>query len=101
MIPGFGRTNPDDEETAALEEAVARTLNALTSSELVDGTLLTGLDVTTSEEDFGHSLDRRVRGAIVVKQDAANNVWVLEADDPGQFVRLKASAATTVDLWVF
>ena len=68
---------------------------------LLNGVLLTGVELGSTATQVPHSLGREPQGWIIVNKNADANVWQSSKDLSKAFVTLQASADVTVDLWVF
>ena len=65
------------------------------------GRLITGVVLSTTAYDLSHGLGRRYKGYDIVKRSAAAHVYDSESDDDTRFLRLTASSAVTVSIYVF
>jgi hypothetical protein len=68
---------------------------------LLDGVLIKDVDLTTSETKVNHTLNRLPNGWLIVKKDAAQDVYESGSTVPERFLSLTASGNVTVSLWVF
>ena len=71
----------------------------LASLAILDGQLLEKVEVTTSDVDLEHTLERVMRGAIVVSSDVAQG-YKLNGFTKQTFT-ISAGSTATVSLWVF
>lgn len=69
-------------------------------SVVVDGNLLEGVALSTTDTEVHHGLGRKPRGWVVVDQDADARVWRSVASTSSTLT-LQASASVTINLWVF
>lgn len=106
-MPRVETTPQLDLRISKMQDGLIRAVDALQRSAIVDGTLLAdiallGAGATT---DVPHKLGRPAIRWLLVSQSAQADVWDdtvnLSADLRKLFIRLKASAAVTVSLWVF
>lgn len=91
-------------ELNKVQEYVQRSVDPISKSPIVDGTLLRSVSLKTgSKNDIDHKLGRPPRGWIVVRQRADSRIW--DQQDKNTLsrntLRLFCSADVTVDLWVF
>jgi hypothetical protein len=80
-----------------------RHVEALKSSLIGRGNLLTGLAVSTTAKPFAHKLGRKLNGYVVVGSTVATEFADDNAGkaDLDRFVYLKAGASTVANVWVF
>ena len=115
----FDRINSGDNALDRVQGNVAKAIDPVLSVALLDGRLveddvvagaLVPITLSTTPKDVAHGLGREYRGWIVVDKNANADVWVdpptgtpLVDPNPDRalFIRLDASAAVTVKLWVF
>lgn len=102
-LPAFRYVRTGNPAADKLQDAVRDTFRNVMTCPLFDGELLEGVALTTSFQDVAHGLERAPRGCFLVRADDAVS---LAEDVPGNprpasVIRLKASAAATVSLWVF
>lgn len=109
MLPSIGRHVPEGDDinkidVARVQDRFEEWVNKLkTEVPILDGVLLEDLDLTTTAADFTHRLDRKWRGYIVTRQDAAQIVFAARVSTAADtnFIRLDADGAVNVDVWVF
>jgi hypothetical protein len=91
------------QEVVKLQEYVGRCISAIISSQVLDGTLLQNVSLKSGLNEVAHKLGRKPQGWIIVRKRANANIWD-EQDSNSKSkltLRLQASAAVKVDLWVF
>jgi len=76
-------------------------VNKLSDKPLLNGSLLAGISLSTSEKSIDHKLGKKYQGFIITKLNANAVVWASSTTDSDKFLKLTASASCTVDLWVF
>lgn len=96
IVPRIGTLADVERAVRALEASVRELLRV----PVVQGTLLEDVPIGTSETVVAHRLGRAPRGWIVAGIDEAATLHESGARD-AQVLRLTASAAAVVDLWVF
>jgi hypothetical protein len=84
-----------------LSDSIRRALSGITQSDIISGSLLTDISLSTAARRIEHKLGRKPLGYIVVKRDA--NAVIYDEDEQRQdlFLNLIASADVTISLWVF
>lgn len=82
---------------------LAKTVDSLVALPLLGGRLITSVDLSAVTVSIEHGLGRRFTGWLVVDSTANAVVYrdTASVADSRTFLPLKASAATTVSLWVF
>lgn len=88
-------------EVANLQERLQEFFQPIVSCPLLDGVLVTNVALNTTPTKVEHKLRRAPLGYIIVRQNANSVVYESSKDLPTSFITLTASAAVTVDLWVF
>lgn len=89
------------EEIVDLQKRLQEFFVPIIANPMLDGSLLTGVKVDTSPTKIEHKLRREILGWIVVRNNTNCTVWEPSRQLTAAFLTLQASAATTVDLWVF
>lgn len=103
MITPFRRVRSQDSLIRSLQDAVGFVLQDIVSKDILDGQILSDVELTTAPKYIDHGLGREIRGYIVVMKDADESVWDNQKinQTPQSNVLLIASGAVTVTLWVF
>lgn len=96
---GIDINHIEDENVQRAFRQILDRLNTIGGGALANGTLVRDVALTTSSVKVPHTLGRKPRGYIVTKRNA--NAVVYNGDFSIRFLNLTASAAVTVDLWVF
>lgn len=102
-LPPYRYVRTGDEAADQVQEAVRESFRNVLACPLLDGELLTDVSLGTSFQDIAHGLERAPQGCLLVR---ATDAVSLAEDVPGNprpssVIRLKASSAATVSLWVF
>jgi hypothetical protein len=99
------KVGEDEPTIRRIQDNIARFLDILLSIALIiDGVWLQGVALTTGDTEVAHRLGKRpCRGYIVTKRSANAVVYdgTAAPSDVNRAIVLKASAAVTVDLWVW
>ena len=83
-----------------IEEVITPVLDAA----IIDGVIVEDVILNSSTfTDVKHKLGRKPRGYIVIRKSAAQTVFEEAGDYENRklFLKLKASGAVTVNLWIF
>ena len=83
-----------------IEEVITPVLNAA----IIDGVIVEDVILNSSTfTNVKHKLGRKPRGYIVIRKSAAQTVFEEAGDYENRklFLKLKASGAVTVNLWIF
>ena len=103
-MPGIrtiDRLHPPDEATRRAQDRLVTALNALSRSPIVNGRLITGLELELgSELAVSHGLGRAPLGWFVVGKNTSADVWESTDRSPWKLF-ISAGADVTLDLWVF
>lgn len=89
-----------DNSLNQFQDSVGEVVNQLNQNPILNGVLLTGVNVGITLTNVNHKLGRKPQGYIVVKQSAYSIIWSGEFTD--EVIPLVASPnAITINLWVF
>lgn len=99
----FKKVANANDDTMKLQERLQEFFKAIQNCPLLDGVLLTNVELTTGLNSVPHKLGRELIGWIVVRPRADARLWDSQDDNifKTKTLALNASADTTVDLWVF
>lgn len=100
-IRDYKKVASTTEDVSRLQDKLQEFFQPIVANPLLDGALLTGVKLTTAVSQVPHGLGRPPLGYIVTAQNANATVWRPSNSLPSTFLDLQASAAVTVDLWVF
>lgn len=97
------------ERTAAqdpirVQDNVAKVVDPLLRNPLIDGRLIEGVVLGAATAEINHGLGRTLKGWFVTRRPANVSVWDVDQDANRQrskTLKLQASAAVTVDIYVF
>jgi len=96
----FSRVSTKDPTVFMLQSAIETAFRSLDTIPILDGELIEGIEVSTSERRFHHTLKRKPKGFIVV--DVDNNCLVYRSSESTQrYLYLKGSRVANISLWVF
>lgn len=88
-----------DEKVNRMQGNVVQALNQVLKVPFMDGILLSGQSLAAGANTVNHRLQRNIQGYLILKQNAAATIF---GSNYGRSTfTLTASAAVTVDLWVF
>lgn len=105
-IPKFIKHQPEGPNSydfIALQNILEPILEDYTDRAFSDHLLLESEAIGTSTTLVNHTLDRTVRGWVIVDTNADARIWRDDTDtnDTTKYLALKASAAVTISLIVF
>lgn len=95
----FRKIRTGDINLDQLQTNVEQVFGEIQKKPIIDGTLLSGVVVGTTETEVNHELNRQPLGFIVVDRNSAGVVYKTRATS--KLLVLQASAPVTVSLWVF
>lgn len=93
------RLNVKDDDLRRVQESLYQSVTSMVGIPILDGDLMTGVVLGTTPADIVHRLQRLPRGWVVVGKNADARVW--STSRTRTTLLMVASAAVTVDLWVF
>ena len=83
-----------------LQSAIETAFRSIDTIPILNGELIEGIEVSTSERRFLHNLQRKPKGFIVV--DVDNNCLVYRsAESTDKYIHLSGSRVANISLWVF
>ena len=90
-------------ETQRYFDQLSQAVSQLGSVSLLDGVLLEGIELSSGDNSVSHKLGRKLRGWIITRKRASATVYDKQDSNtnPNKTLTLNASAAVSVDLWVF
>lgn len=90
-------------EMSAMQTAWASMLNPMIENPITQGLFLPNVELSMGANSIDHRLGHKVRGWIVVRKRSAADIYDMEASNtmPTLKLNLNASAAVSVDLYVF
>ncbi len=93
----------DDQSLSMLQTTWANVLNPVIANPIAQGTLLTGVALSTGANVINHMLQRKLRGWVLVRQRALTAVYDTQDSNkiPDLTLQLTASAPAVVDIYVF
>lgn len=90
-----------DYETSSLQQNLAAFSKQLIRVPLLDGNLLTDIDVSTTAAEIAHGLGREPVGYFIVKSTAGVTLFDSASLTPKVTIKLTASATATCNIWIF
>lgn len=103
-IQPYKKVRTEDTVVRQIQDAVEIPLKDISSRPILDGQILTDIELTSGVDNIvDHKLQRVLTGWIVISKSAQSDVWDLQAANsrPQQFLVLRCSANVTVKIWVF
>ena len=97
----FSKINSENREINLLQKNVEASLGPLVANPLLNGSLLTGVNLASGANSVNHKLGRVPRGWFIVSSSTADVVYGSVSSATDTTLTLTASGAITVSLWVF
>lgn len=104
MIPRVKLTYTDDDVLGRIQSNTGEVLSQIKrQNPILDGSYVKGVALSTSDTRVEHLLKRPFQGFIVTKINSASIVYESPTQNliPDKVIILQASAAATVDLYIF
>jgi hypothetical protein len=95
----FSKVYEGSQESQRLQTNIQSALTSILRNPLLDGRLVEDVELVTGSNKLEHKLERAVRGYILVRQNAAANLYEVSSDD--LFITLSSSADVTASIWIF
>lgn len=99
MIRSFKRINAKDYDLSKVQDNVDDALSPILSSEVLNGIILSDLEVSSTEQIFNHRLNRQPLGWFVI--DRTDDIRVWRTSWNTKTITLKANNSGAVSLWIF
>ena len=90
-----------NQELDRVQDNIQTFSEVLTKIPFLDGVLLEDVILTTTEKLINHTLGRKPLGWIIVKKNAAQDIYESGTTLQTRFLSLTAAGTVTVNLWVF
>ena len=104
FISSFVRHSTGDWGSEQVQNNLENSFRAVEGCDLIDGHLLTEVELASGDNDIDHKLSREIKGWIITRyREATANVYekISDNENTGSLLKLNSSGATTVDIWVF
>lgn len=100
-LKGFRYQQQKDPSAQRMAVAIKDFTQQLERNPLLDGLLVENVTIATTDTNVVHGLGRDFRGWIIVRRDAAADVYEGTQINEAQYLTLIASSSVTVSLYVF
>ena len=99
----FTQLSTGNEATDQVQGYIATALNPLFQLPFASGNRVQDLDITTADTIVDHGLEQKPEGWIVLKQDAAQVIYISATtnDFPESTIIMQAGGTVNVDLFFF
>lgn len=99
----FQQTNTKDEDLNKVQRDLVRTLNPIFNTEILGGSLLPSIALTSGSNSIDHKLGRNLTGWFITRLRSASTIYDTQDSNktPDLTLELNSSAAVTIDLYVF
>lgn len=98
---GFKRLKSETPELDKVQNNIQIFSDSVVEIPLLDGILIKDVVLTTSETLVDHKLGREPQGWLIVKKNAAQDIYESGSTLKQRFLSLTAAGTVTVTLWVF
>lgn len=102
-MPKLQRIQTGDRVLNMIQDNVSNILDPFSSKEILQGQILQKVALTTGTNNVAHKLNRDLIGWFIVRNRSTATVYDTQDTNPNPsiFLRLVASANTTIDIYVF
>lgn len=97
-MAGFTRIQTPDRNLQLIQDNISTALNPLQAIPMAGGNMLTGIVLTSGNNNINHKLSHTPQFWILANTNAAVNLYQVSANST--VLVLNASAAVTISLWV-
>lgn len=99
----FRKINSGDVDLNRVQDNCDLVFGDIAGRKIVDGALLTGINIVTTGTNVSTKLGKKPSGWIVTRKYANVDVWEDTENNilPDTTVFLKSTSNATIDLWVF
>ncbi len=95
----FRKIQATDREVQALQNQVEQVLNPVLKNILLDGVIITDIDISTAGAEVEHKLNRKPLGWFLVDNTTESTIWRTGWDQ--RIITFDASATSVFSIWVF
>lgn len=101
-IASFRRVRSQDNVIRQLQDATSAVFQDIVTREILDGQIITGIELLFgTPSSVSHKLSRPFTGYLVIRKNAASEIWDSPSTAPSSILVLNASVNVTIDIWVF
>lgn len=100
-MKNFNQIHTNNADLNRVQDNIVLFTTPITNISILDGALVEDVSLSTSETKVNHTLQRKPIGWIIVKKDAAQDVYESGSTNQDRFLSLTATGTVTVSLWVF
>jgi hypothetical protein len=97
----FKKTYTTNQDLNNMQENVEEVVAPLLKNPLLDGQILSNIELTTGSNSISHKLGRKLQGWVIVDKDDNSNIYRETSSTPTLTLVLNSSANVTISLYVF
>ncbi len=97
----FKKTYTENQDLNNMQENVEEVVAPLLKNPLLDGQVLSNIELTTGSNSISHKLGRKLQGWLIVDKDDVADVYRETSPTPTLTLVLNSSANVTISLYVF
>ncbi len=103
MSTAITRVQTQDRTINQLQNNIINSVNPILGNAITNGTILSGIKLTSGSNTINHTLGRNLQGWIVIRQRASATIYDLQDTNPRPSLTLilHSSGSVVVDLYVF
>jgi heptaprenylglyceryl phosphate synthase len=95
----FKQINTASRELQLLQDNIERAVGEVINMALLNGRLVTAVDLASGNTSVEHKLDRVPQGYIITDKNNAAAIYTASKDN--KYLVLNSSAACTISFWIF
>lgn len=100
-MKSFKRVHTPNELLNRVQDNMSLFADALVKIPLLDGILIKDVVLGTTEVRINHTLGREPQGWIIVKKNAAADIYESSSTLTDRYLSLTATATVTASIWIF
>ena len=100
-MKSFKRVHTPNELLNRVQDNMSLFADALVKIPLLDGILVKDVALGTTEVRVNHTLGREPQGWIIVKKNAAADIYESSSTLADRYLSLTATATVTASIWIF
>lgn len=101
VVSAFKRLKSSTPELDRVQDNIQQYTTQLDTNPLLGGVLIKDVALSTTEVKVEHKLGREPQGWLIVKKNAAQDIYESSSFLPKRYLSLTAAGTVTASIWVF